>query len=244
MAGRLAPPEAAAKPLLLLVDDDRDLVTALRLHLRREGYEVETAPTVRDGLRAARARLPHLAVVDLMLPDGSGLDVARELRQNADVPVIVLSAVNDEDVIIQRLHEIADDYVTKPFSARELTARIASVLRRAWPAGHPTADVVRLRDGVEIDLMHRRVQTPDATAHLTPTESRLLWLLLSNAGQVLPSATLLARVWADGGGTPAGLWEYIRRLREKLGDNPAQPRYIITERDAGYRFPKELLAEG
>jgi two-component system KDP operon response regulator KdpE len=221
---------------VLLVDDDIDILVSLRLHLRADGYDVVAADTVAAGKRLLRDQLPHVAVVDLKLPDGSGLDVARELQRFAAVPVIVLTAVDDEDSKVQGLQDVADDYVTKPFSARELSARIASVLRRAWPAGHPTSATIRLQNGVEVDFRRRHVVKGNQLVHLTPTESRLLWLLVSNAGQVLTAQTLLTRVWPAGEGSPASLWEYIRRLRDKLGEHPSSPQYIITERDLGYRF--------
>jgi len=228
------------RPLVMLVDDDIDILASLRLHLRADGYDVVTAGTVAEGKRLVREQLPHAAVVDLMLPDGSGLEVARELRQFAAVPVIVLTAVDDEDSKVQQLQDVADDYVTKPFSARDLSARLASVLRRAWPAGHPTAATIRLHNGVEVDFRRRHVIRGDQLVHLTPTESRLLWLLISNAGQVLTAQTLLSRVWPAGEGSAASLWEYIRRLREKLGEHPSSPQYIITERDVGYRFQRNV----
>ena len=230
--------DSPARPLVLLVDDDLDIRVSLRLHLRADRYEVVTAATVAEGNRLVQERLPHVAVVDLMLPDGSGLAVAHELLHLAAVPIIVLTAVDDEESKVDKLRDIADDYVTKPFSARELSARIASVLRRAWPGGHPTASTLHLQNGVEVDFMRRRIIRGEQTLHLTPTESRLLWLLISNAGQVLSAHTLLTRVWPSGEGSPSSLWEYIRRLREKLADQPAHPQYIVTERDLGYRFQR------
>jgi len=235
----ILPGDWRVKPLVLLVDDDQDLLTALRMHLRAQGWDVLTAATILDGQRLLREHLPHVMVVDLRLPDGCGLDLARELRQVADVPVIVLTAVDNEDVMVMGLREIADDYVTKPFSARELSARIASVMRRAWPSGHPMASTLRLGNGLIVDFVRRRVQSEHVSHHLTPTESRLLWLLAGNAGHVLTTQTLLDRVWPAGEGSLSSLWEYIRRLREKLGDDPAHPHYIITERDIGYRFQIE-----
>jgi len=229
-------PDPTDRPLVLLVDDDMDVLTSLRMHLRADGYQVATASSVAEGNRLVQERLPHVAVVDLMLPDGSGLQVARTLRHLAAVPIIILTAVDDEDNKVEKLQDVADDYVTKPFSARELSARVASVLRRAWPSGHPSAATLQLQNGVEVDFMRRRISRPERVLHLTPTESRLLWLLVSHAGQVLPAQTLLARVWPEGEGSSASLWEYIRRLREKLGDHPSQPQYIVTERDLGYRF--------
>ena len=232
--------EAAPGPTILLVDDDPDMLMALRMHLRGDGYQVETAGTAAGAVQLIQDHLPHAAVLDLRLPDGSGLDIATALRQLAAVPVIMLTAVDDEDTKVLSLNELVDDYVTKPFRAREVSARLRSVLRRAWPSGHPTAETIRLDNSTVIDLSRRRiVREGEEAAHLSPTESRLLWLLITNAGQVLPVQTLLGRVWPDGHGSVGSLWEYIRRLREKLGDDPASPRYIITERDLGYRFRRE-----
>jgi DNA-binding response OmpR family regulator len=190
-------------------------------------------------LRLAQRALPHLAVLDLVMPGVDGFEVARQLKRLGDVPIVMLTALDDEESKIKGLEQYADDYVTKPFSYRELHARIKRVLERAWPAGEPEAPLLTLDGGVQVDFTRRQVLRPGhEPARLTPTEARLLHLLARNAGRVLPNALLLDRGWPDGGGSAQALWEYVRRLRHKLGDDLDSPHCLESERGIGYRLRK------
>jgi DNA-binding response OmpR family regulator len=223
-------------PLLLLVDDDRDILLSLRLQLEGDGFRVLTAESGARALEISRRQLPHLAVVDLMMPGMDGFRLAEQLRQYADVPIVMLTAIDAEERKIEGLTRYADDYVTKPFSYGELLARIRNLLARAWPHGPlPDATVV-IDDRLTVDFARHAVITPAGERNLTPTESRLLHLLVANRGHTLPNDLLLDRLWPDGSGAMNSLWEYIRRLRERLGDTPDAPRYIESVRGIGYRF--------
>jgi len=228
---------------ILVTDDDPDLLFTLRTHLEADGYEVQAAPSGEAALAAAEKELPHLAVLDLLMPGMDGFEVARRLKRLGDVPIVMLTALDDEDTIVKGLEQFADDYVTKPFSYRQLVARVRRVLERAWPRGEPDAATVALGDGVEIDFTRRQIlKNGAALERLTPTEARLLQLLSRNAGRVLPNALILDRVWGDGSGSAQALWEYVRRLRQKLGDDPDAPRYLESERGVGYRLKKPFEA--
>lgn len=223
-------------PQLLLVDDDSDLLLSLRLQLEADGFRVLTADSGRRALAIVGEVLPHLAVVDLMMPGIDGFEVARRLRQYADIPVIMLTAIDDPARKIAGLSGDADDYVTKPFIYGELLARIRNLLQRAWPQGRPIESTTVVDDEVTIDFARRVIVAGGEERRLSPTEARLLHLLVKNRGQILPNDLLLDRLWPDGNGTMNSLWEYVRRLREKLGDTSDEPRYVASERGIGYRF--------
>lgn len=225
---------------ILITDDDPDLLFTLRAQLEADGYDVQTTANGEAALAAAEKTMPHLAVLDLLMPGMDGFEVARRLKRLADVPIIMLTALDDEEHIIQGLESYADDYVTKPFSYRQLLARIRRVLERAWPGGEPEGQLLALSGGVQVDFSRRQVlRNGEAVERLTPTESRLLRLLARNAGRVLPNALLLDRCWPGGGGSTQALWEYVRRLRQKLGDDSEVPRYLESERGIGYRLKKQ-----
>jgi DNA-binding response OmpR family regulator len=221
---------------ILIADDDPDLLFTLRAQLRTDGFEVEATPTGELALAAAERTLPHLAILDVMMPGMDGFELARRLKRLGDVPIVMLTALDDEESVIKGLEQVADDYVTKPFSYRMLHARVRRVLERAWGGGEPPPPTVQFGGGIEVDFTRRRVARPGHDAErLTPTEARLLHLLFNNAGRVLPSALILDRVWPDGGGSVQTLWEYVRRLH-KLGDDLDAPRYLQSERGVGYRL--------
>jgi DNA-binding response OmpR family regulator len=229
----------SAPVTILITDDDPDLLFTLRSHLEADGYRVLAAPNGQTALTMAEKALPHLAIVDLVMPVMDGFELARRLKKLGDVPIIMLTALDDEESKVKGLELYADDYVTKPFSYRELHARIKRVLERSWPSGEPGAPQLKLEGGVQVDFTRRQVVHPNGeTVRLSPTETRLLQLLARNAGQVLPNSLLLDRAWPDGGGSAQALWEYMRRLRQKLGDDPDSPRYIESERGIGYRLRK------
>ena len=221
---------------ILIADDDPDLLFTLTAQLEADGYAVQAAPNGHAAQNLAERALPHLAVLDLVMPGMDGFELARRLKRLGDVPIIMLTALDDEESKVKGLELYAEDYVTKPFSYRELQARIRRVLERTWPAGDE-ATVLTLDGGVQIDFMRRQIVRPGAEpVRLTPTEARLLQLLARNRGQILPNALLLDRAWPDGRGSAQALWEYVRRLRHKLGDDPEAPIYLQSERGIGYRL--------
>ena len=206
---------------MLVVDDEPQFLRALATNLRGAGYEVETAATAAEALNAAALHPPDAVVLDLLLPDGSGTDVCRELRTWSDAPIVVVSAVGDEDEKIAALDAGADDYVTKPFAIGELLARLRAALRRAGPSGEPVlvvgADQRRPREAVR----HRRRRA----VHLTPLEYRILRVLAQNPGKLLTHRAILREVWGPAYGDESNyLHVYVSQLRKKLEADPARPR--------------------
>jgi two-component system, OmpR family, KDP operon response regulator KdpE len=222
------------RPAVLLVDDDLTLLSAVSRRVSRAGYDVRTASTGAAALKLLEGGWPALLVIDLMMPGMDGFELARRVKQVADLPIIVLSAVDASEAKVSALELYAEDYVTKPFDPDELVARIQRVLRRS-PVGHAQISL----DGgdVEVDLATRRLTTPAATHQLTPTEARLLQVLAASVDRVIPTTELLDRVWTDADGAdPSYLWVTVRRLRRKLEADPDRPRYLLTERGIGYRL--------
>jgi two-component system, OmpR family, KDP operon response regulator KdpE len=218
---------------ILVVDDEPQILRALRTNLRGAGYDVDTAETAEQALAAAAMRPPDAVILDLMLPDGSGTEVAQRLREWTQVPIVVLSAVGDEQEKIAALDAGADDYVTKPFGIDELLARLRAVLRRAAPAGGPVLDIGELR----IDLDKRAVSVGGTLLALTPNEFDLLRVLAQNEGKLLTHRALLREVWGPAYGDESHyLHVYVSQLRRKVEPDPARPRYILTEPGAGYRL--------
>ena len=222
------------RPAVLLVDDDPTLLSVLSRRVSRAGYDVSTASSGPDALKALEGGWPALMVVDLMMPGMDGFELSRRVKQLADLPIIVLSAVDDSEAKVSALELYAEDYVTKPFDPDELVARIQRVLRRA-SIGSPQ---ISLDQGdVEVDLATRRLTTPNGIHQLTPTEARLLQVLAASVDRVVPTDELLDRVWTDADGAdPSYLWVTVRRLRRKLEADPDRPRYLLTERGIGYRL--------
>lgn len=218
---------------ILVCDDEPQILRALKVILREAGFEPVPAETVEEALDAAAVHPPDAAIVDLVLPDGDGVDVLRGLREWSQMPVLVLSAVGDEEAKVRALEAGADDYVTKPFGPRELIARLEAALRRVGAgAGEPAISVGDL----EIDVAAHRVLVAGEEVHLTPTEWGLLKALASNRGRLLTHRALLIEVWgpeyADDNHVLRG---QIANLRRKI--EPADgPRYIRTDAGIGYRF--------
>ena len=222
------------RPAVLLVDDDLTLLSVLSRRVERAGYITRTAASGPAALKQLEAGWPALMVVDLMMPGMDGFELCRRVKQLADLPIIVLSAVDASEAKVSALELYAEDYVTKPFDPDELVARIQRVLRRA-SIGSPQISL----DGgeVEVDLATRRLTTPAATHQLTPTEARLLQVLAASVDRIIPTDELLSRVWTDADGAdPSYLWVTVRRLRRKLEIDPDRPRYLLTERGIGYRL--------
>ena len=231
----------ALRPALLLVDDDTTLLSVLSRRLAREGFEVRTALSGPAALRALEGQWPSLVIVDLMMPGMDGFELCRRIKRIVDLPIIVLSAVDVGEAKVRALEEYAEDYVTKPFNPDELVARIQRVLRRL-PVSRGQA--VFDAGDLEIDLVHRQVSTPTGTASLTPTEVRVLQILIGAIDRVVPTETLLERVWAESDGAdPSYVWVTMRRLRRKLELDPDSPRYLLTERGVGYRLVSSALPQ-
>jgi two-component system, OmpR family, KDP operon response regulator KdpE len=218
---------------ILVVDDEPQILRALQTNLRGAGYDVETAATAAEALAAAAIKPPEAVILDLILPDGSGTDVCRELRRWSAVPIIVLSAVGDEHEKVAALDAGADDYVTKPFGMEELLARLRAALRRALPAGEP---VVRV-GGLVVDLEKRAVHVDGQQVALTPHEFSLIALFARNEGKLLTHRTILREVWGPAYGEESHyLHVYVSQLRRKIEPDPTRPRYVLTEPGAGYRL--------
>jgi two-component system KDP operon response regulator KdpE len=218
---------------ILVVDDERQILRALQTSLRGAGYEVETADTAETALAAAAMRPPDALIVDLVLPDGTGTEVVRELRTWSTAPVIVLSAVGDEREKVAALDAGADDYVTKPVGIDELIARLRAVLRRATPSAEPVLTIGEL----ELDLEKRELRVAGKPVHLTPHQFDLLRVLALNEGKLLTHRAILQEVWGPGYGSESNLLHvHVSQLRRKIEPDPARPRYLLTEPGAGYRL--------
>ena len=220
-------------PRVLVCDDEPQILRALRVVLRDAGYEAVPASTAEEALDAAAVQPPDAAIVDLVLPDGDGIDVTRRLREWSTMPILVLSAVGDDEQKIAALDAGADDYVTKPFNPRELEARLRAALRRvAGPAGAP----VIAHDGLEIDLVARTVRVNGAEVRLTPTEWDLLSALARHPGRLLTHRALLTEVWGPNAVSDTQvLRTHIANLRRKIEPEDGR-RYIRTDSGVGYRF--------
>ena len=224
----------APKHRILVVDDDRQLLRALRINLSARGYDVMVAPDGTTALSAASRQPPDLVVLDLGLPDVDGVDVVEGLRGWSAVPVIVLSARDQEQSKVRALDAGADDYVTKPFGMDELLARVRAALRRGAPV--PQEPVVST-EAFTVDLAARRVTRDGANVRLTPTEWHLLEVLVRNAGKLVPHRQLLQEVWGPKYESETNyLRVYLAQLRAKLEPDPARPRHLLTEPGMGYRF--------
>jgi DNA-binding response OmpR family regulator len=220
---------------ILIVDDDPNLLVLLAGQLRNDGYDTVTARDGREALRLLKSGWPDLLIIDMMMPRMDGLSLAREIKARADLPIIVLSAIDAADSKAELLDEVAEDYVTKPYHYAELRARIKRVLRRVGD-DVPRQGLV-LGPTLTLELHRRRALVEGEPVHLTPTESRLLYALAANLGRTVSTDTLLARGWAETeGADPSYLWVTMRRLRRKLEQNPDRPRYIQTVRGEGYRL--------
>jgi two-component system KDP operon response regulator KdpE len=222
---------------VLVVDDEERMVRFIRLNLEHDGFRVETAYNGTQALDKVRSALPDLVLLDVMMPDIDGFEVLRTIREVSSVPVIMLTAKGEEDDRVRGLELGADDYVTKPFSPRELVSRVRAVLRRTETSSGPAHGAIQVDERLKIDFDRREVWVEDKLVKLRPTEYRLLYHLVQNAGWVLTHDQLLAKVWGyEYQDEPHYVRLYINYLRQKLEEDPANPKYILTERGVGYRF--------
>jgi two-component system KDP operon response regulator KdpE len=223
-------------PLLLLIEDDPQFRLLLTTTLENQGYRVLANQTGKEGLIAARSQQPDLLILDLGLPDIDGQEVIRRLRKWSELPIIVLSARNQETDITQALDNGADDYLTKPFSNAELMSRIKALLRRVAKLPGGVQEVFEIGE-LKIELTKRRVFVAEREVHLTPIEFRLLGELVRNAGFVVTHRQLLEKVW---GASYVEHSHYLRiymgQLRHKIEPDPTRPRYLLTEAGIGYRM--------
>ncbi len=225
------------RELILVVDDEPRMTRFIRMNLELDGYRVIEAHSGPDALEKVRTNLPHLVILDVMMPELDGFETLEMLREVSDVPVIMLTVRADEEDKVRGLRLGADDYVTKPFSARELTSRVAAVLRRARRADGPETAVLRIDDRLSVDFNNREAIVEGERIKLRPTEYRLLYHLIENAGWVVPHETLLQKVWGyEYRDEVHYLRLYVTYLRQKIEATPSKPHYILTERGVGYRF--------
>lgn len=226
-----------SKAKILIVDDEPSILKLVEAYLRPEGYEVYTAADGSTGLKAARAFKPDLVILDVMLPGMDGIELLTRLRRESDVYVILLTAKTEETDKIVGLTVGADDYVTKPFSPRELVSRVKAVLRRTEGATGSMHGLIEVDDRLKIDFDRREIWLEGKLVKLRPTEYRLLFHLVQNAGWVVSHDQLLQKVWGyEYRDEPHYVRLYINYLRQKLEKDPANPKYILTERGVGYRF--------
>jgi two-component system KDP operon response regulator KdpE len=222
---------------ILVVDDERRMVGFIRLNLEQDGFEVIEAYNGTEALDRLRDSLPDLILLDVMMPDIDGFEVLRTIREISQVPVIMLTAKGEEDDKVRGLELGADDYVTKPFSPRELVSRVKAVLRRGSTFEEDDEGVIEVDDRLKIDFSRREVWVDDELVKLRPTEYRLLYHLVQNAGWVLTHDQILTKVWGyEYRDEPHYVRLYINYLRKKIEEDPANPVYILTERGVGYRF--------
>lgn len=226
-----------APRMILIVDDESRMRRFIRMNMELEGYQVIEAPNGIEALEQIRQHAPDLVIMDVMMPQMDGFETLRLLREISTVPVILLTVKSDEEDKIHGLGLGADDYITKPFSPRELSSRVTAVLRRAeWPAPPPRT-ILRIDGRLSIDFNRHQAIVNGERVELRPTEFRLLNHLIQNAGWVVPHDTLLAKVWGyEYRDETHYLRLYINYLRKKIEEDPANPVYILTERGVGYRF--------
>ncbi|MBO9308756.1 MAG: response regulator transcription factor [Chloroflexi bacterium] len=243
MAGKLPSsgktPSAPRERLrVLVVDDEPRMIGFIRMNLELEGFQVIEATDGIRALEAIRTQLPDIVLLDVMMPNLDGFETLRMLREFSNLPVIMLTAKGEEDDKVKGLELGADDYITKPFSPRELSSRIRAVLRRAESAAAtPERAILKIDDRLSVDFNRRAVIVNGELIKLRPTEFRLLYHLIENAGWTVTHEQILAKVWGyEYRDETHYVRLYVNYLREKIEEDPAHPKYILTERGVGYRF--------
>jgi DNA-binding response OmpR family regulator len=222
---------------ILVVDDDSVILGLLKDELERAGFQVLTATSGQKALDVIdRCGLPHLAIVDIMMPGMDGFEFCRTVQHSTDLPVIMLSAVHEKATVIRGIEHFAEDYVTKPFSPRELIARVQRVLRRVGDFAYTLDPVTQVDEHLAVDFAHQQAIVDGQPVPVTPTETKLLHILMHNAGRAVTTDFLLRRLWPLEEVFEDTLRVHVHRLRRKIEPTPAQPRYIVTERGVGYSF--------
>ena len=224
-------------PKILVVDDEERMARFIRLNLEHDGFQVIEAFRGQEAMDKIRTTMPDLVLLDIMLPDLDGFEVLKMIREISNIPVIMLTAKGEEDDRVKGLELGADDYVTKPFSPRELVSRVKAVLRRSESILENSDEILNVDDRLKIDFSKREIWVKGELVKLRPTEYRLLYHLVQNSGWVLTYDQILSKVWGyEYRDEPHYVRLYINYLRQKLEENPAMPKYILTERGVGYRF--------
>jgi two-component system KDP operon response regulator KdpE len=227
----------SSERVILVVDDEPRMIRFIRMNLELEGYKVLEATNGLEALERVREDLPDLVVMDVQMPEIDGFEALEHIRQVSTVPVIMLTVKADEEDKVRGLELGADDYVTKPFSPRELSSRIKALLRRLEMPSPPAKTVIQIDDRLTVDFHRHQVVVDGEPVKLRPTEYRLLYHLISNAGWVMSHETLLSKVWGHEYRDESHLVRlYITYLRKKIEVDPANSQYILTERGLGYRF--------
>lgn len=228
-------------PTILCVDDDPDTLLVVTRSLSAAGFEVAEARSGPEALAwIERHGLPQVAVIDIRMPAMDGLELSRRLRQRADLPIVLLTAVDDEPTIVDALEGLADDYMVKPFHPRELAARVRRLVLRLAPMDADVGQRLVVDDGLSVDLVHGVAQVGSrGEVALTPTETKILHILLRNAPRTVRTEFLLHRVWPLEEVFEDSLRVHVHRLRQKIEAEPHTPRYLCTERGLGYRFAVE-----
>jgi len=230
-------PEMNDRRKILVVDDEERMVRFIRMNLEHDGFQVSEAFNGKQTIQKIRDVTPDLILLDVMMPDLNGFEVLESIREFSAVPVIMLTAKGEEDDRVRGLEIGADDYIIKPFSPRELVSRIKAVLRRAEGASGSMHGLLEIDKRLKIDFDRREIWLDGKLVKLRPTEYRLLYHLVQNAGWVISHDQLLQKVWGyEYRDEPHYVRLYINYLRQKLEKDPADPKYILTERGVGYRF--------
>ena len=238
------PSEPKPAHRILVVDDDSTTREVARLPLELAGYEVWQAASGPAALKLLAARgLPDLALVDIVMPEMDGIELCRRIHELSDLPVIMLTLVDDEETIIHSLDTIAEDYVTKPFQPRELVARVRRVLRRVGDFATEAAARVRVDARLEVDFARQQAYIEGRPVELTPRETKLFYVVMHAAGRTVTTHDLLERLWPQGEGSEEALRNHAWRLRKKIEASPRRPRYLITRRGIGYRFGDQRSRE-
>jgi len=228
---------AGATQRVLVVDDDPDILRVVQLALELEGFEVGTAISAHEALAWIGSQgLPHLAVVDIKMAGMSGLELCREVQKFADLPVIMLTAVDEEETVVGAIEELAEDYVTKPFKERELVARVKRLMRRIGDFAYTLAPITRIDDRLAVDFVAQKAFVDGREVSLTPTETKLLHILIRSGQRTVTTDYLLRRIWPLDEVYEDTLRVHVHRLRQKIEPDPSTPRYLVTQRGAGYSF--------
>jgi DNA-binding response OmpR family regulator len=231
-------PKAPSSRRVLAVEDDPDLLRLIRRELEGAGFEVWACGSAEEALdTVARKGLPHLALVDILLPGLDGRSLAARLHEWSDLPIVMLTSVDEEETVVAAIQGFAEDYIRKPFMPREMVARVERVFRRIGDFAYTLQPVLPIDERLAIDFAHQRALVDGREVALTSTETKLLYVLLRSAGRVVATDFLLRRLWPSDEVFEDALRVHVHRLRAKIEPEPSRPRYVLTERGSGYRFP-------